>query len=421
MKKHCLLSTAGFIILSTTAFAANPFTDVDSSNWAYQSVAQLAQAGIINGYPDATFKGQNSITRYEMSQMVAKAMAHQDKANAEQQAIINRLADEFSSELNNLGIRVTNLEQKVGNVKTTGDLRLRYRGSEKKGVMKANSKSKFDYRARIQFEATVNDKTTATVRVRTDDAEFGDAKSNNLEFDRAFINHKFTPHLSVAAGRTGLRLGEGLTYNYEPFDGVLGLYKNGSFQFEAGYGAMTSFYAFSFPTSRHSIRKISKITTMDADENPTFTILQARENINQKINLSAYYLFGNKNIDTDVYGFATDIKPSEKTWLGGEWIKANDFSNGTAWVAGLGYGNYKITKSGSWDIKAQYFDEDYNAPIFTSRFPQPWAQNYKGYLATVDYALYKNVGFVAYYGFNSKTQEGKDLGDYYRAEINLNF
>ena len=41
----------------TTAFAANPFSDVTPDSWAYQSVSQLASAGIINGYPDGTFKG----------------------------------------------------------------------------------------------------------------------------------------------------------------------------------------------------------------------------------------------------------------------------------------------------------------------------------------------------------------------------
>ena len=53
----------------------------------------MAAAGIVNGYPDGTFKGQNDITRYEMAQMVAKTMANQDRANAEQQAMINRLSD----------------------------------------------------------------------------------------------------------------------------------------------------------------------------------------------------------------------------------------------------------------------------------------------------------------------------------------
>ena len=65
--------------------------------------------------------------------MVAKAMANQDRANAEQQAMINRLADEFSNELNNLGVRVSRLEDRVGNVKVTGDMRIRHQGSEDSG------------------------------------------------------------------------------------------------------------------------------------------------------------------------------------------------------------------------------------------------------------------------------------------------
>ena len=109
-KKNLSLAVAALSVVGvTTAFAANPFSDVTPDSWAYQSVSQLASAGIINGYPDGTFKGQKDITRFEMAQMVAKAMANQDRANAEQQAMINRLADEFSNELSNLGVRVAAL------------------------------------------------------------------------------------------------------------------------------------------------------------------------------------------------------------------------------------------------------------------------------------------------------------------------
>ncbi len=93
-------------------------------------MSRLAEAGIVNGYPDGPFKGQNEITRFEMAQMIAKAMANQDRANAEQQTMINRLANE----LNNLGVRVARLEDRVGNVKVTGDVRLRYLGSQEKMV-----------------------------------------------------------------------------------------------------------------------------------------------------------------------------------------------------------------------------------------------------------------------------------------------
>ena len=121
-----------------------------------------------------------------MAQMIAKAMANQDRANAEQQAMINRLADEFSNELNNLGVRVARLEDRVGNVKVTGDVRLRYLGSQEKDGKFVNdgtnmrgldySKgSQFDVRARLQFNAKVNDRTDVVVRTTTGNMELGDS------------------------------------------------------------------------------------------------------------------------------------------------------------------------------------------------------------------------------------------------------
>ena len=54
---------------------ANPFADVKSSHWAFNSVIKLAAAGIINGYGDGTFNGNRNITRYEAANMVAKFKA----------------------------------------------------------------------------------------------------------------------------------------------------------------------------------------------------------------------------------------------------------------------------------------------------------------------------------------------------------
>ena len=160
MKKHLATMLAAMAVLgTTTVFAANPFSDVTPDSWAYQSVSQLASAGIINGYPDGTFKGQKDITRFEMAQMIAKAMANQDRANAEQQAMINRLADEFSNELNNLGVRVARLEDRTGNVKVSGDVQFLLRHSfTKNGVLVGQAgqyykPSKFDIRGRVQFNS----------------------------------------------------------------------------------------------------------------------------------------------------------------------------------------------------------------------------------------------------------------------------
>ena len=110
---------------STTFAAANPFSDVPADHWAYDAVSQLAADGVIEGYGDTTFRGNQNITRYEMAQMIAKAMAKTDVSAADK-ALIDKLAAEFSDELNNLGVRVSNLERNADMVKWNGRARYTY-------------------------------------------------------------------------------------------------------------------------------------------------------------------------------------------------------------------------------------------------------------------------------------------------------
>ena len=44
---------------------ANPFVDVPLTHWAYDAVQVLAAKGVIIGYPDGTYGGQRTLTRYE--------------------------------------------------------------------------------------------------------------------------------------------------------------------------------------------------------------------------------------------------------------------------------------------------------------------------------------------------------------------
>ena len=196
MKKQLLTTLAATAVLgATTVFAANPFSDVTPNDWAYQAVEQLAADGIINGYPNGTFQGQKDITRFEVAQMTAKAMAYQGKINAEQQALINRLANEYSSELNNLGVRVSNLEDRVGNVKVTGDARVRYQQYSRGGYIdntNPGKRSKFDFRGRIKFNANVNKNTKAVVGLTSNNQEFGNTTgTNNEKIYLAYLHHQF--------------------------------------------------------------------------------------------------------------------------------------------------------------------------------------------------------------------------------------
>ncbi len=118
MKKSLVFAMAMALGVSATAFAANPFSDVPAGHWAYAAVAKLAAAGIVDGYPDGTYKGDRTMTRYEMAQIVAKALA-KGAIGAD-----DRLVGEFADELDNLGVRVAKLEKNADNVKITGKVKL---------------------------------------------------------------------------------------------------------------------------------------------------------------------------------------------------------------------------------------------------------------------------------------------------------
>ena len=403
MKKQFAAIFAATAVLGvTTAFAANPFSDVTPDSWAYQAVSQLAAAGIVNGYPDGTFKGQNDITRYEMAQMVAKAMANQDRANAEQQAMINRLADEFSNELNNLGVRVARLEDRVGNVKVTGDARLRYRDAE-------HEKSKFDARARVQFNAKVNDRTDAVVRLSSGSFELGNSQNGgnaNATIDRAYVNHKFGERVSLKAGRFGQVVGGGLAFD-GTFDGAQLNAGNDKIMAQAAYGYMVS----------------GEAEGLTKAQNVTNTYLGLSGKVGKHTTVGGFYDRVNQDSTNgykNIYGFNADAN-FDKVWVGGEWLKDSHVDESQAWTAGLGYGDYNIAKKGSWDVKGQYFNAKANAPIVDTTYNHIYTTDAKGWMASVNYALQNNVGLSAYYGFDWKDQAGNDLNDFYRADLNYKF
>ena len=415
MKKQFAAIFAATAVLGvTTAFAANPFSDVTPDSWAYQAVSQLANAGIVNGYPDGTFKGQNNITRYEMAQMVAKAMANQDRANAEQQAMINRLADEFSNELNNLGVRVARLEDRVGNVKVTGDARLRYRDAE-------HANSKFDARARLQFNAKVNDRTDAVVRVASDNFELGDSRTGGkvgVSVDRAYVNHKFGERVSVKAGRFNQVLGGGLAFD-GTFDGAQFNAGNDKVNLQAAYGYMVS--------GDRSLADGATTATLTKDANVTNTIINLNGKVGKHTMVGGFYDRVNQDTSSgykNIYGFNANAN-FDKVWVGGEWLKDSHVDESQAWTAGVGFGNYNIKKQGTWGVKGQYFDQKANAPIVDTTwnhgYNDTYTKNAKGWMATVDYALQNNVGLSAYYGFDWKDQDGNDKADFYRADLNYKF
>jgi len=74
MKK--LLILALVLVVALGVFASEMFPDVSATHWAYPFVDQLKDKGIIIGYPDGTFKGCNTMTRYEAAAMISRLLTY---------------------------------------------------------------------------------------------------------------------------------------------------------------------------------------------------------------------------------------------------------------------------------------------------------------------------------------------------------
>ena len=160
--KHAFLKAAiaaCFACAAVTVSAANPFTDVSADDWAYQAVASLSDEGVIDGYPDGTFRGDKHVTRYEIAQIVARLMAKEDTLNASQKETLAKLSSQYANELKDLGVRIAELEKKRGATDLITELRVqsidRYDNVFKGNVQKHNELST---RVRLNTITPVNDR-----------------------------------------------------------------------------------------------------------------------------------------------------------------------------------------------------------------------------------------------------------------------
>ncbi|MGM9541043.1 S-layer homology domain-containing protein [Anaerovibrio sp.] len=172
MRKKHALTLAAFLLLGSmpvTEAAENPFADVPADHWAYEAVAELADMGIAEGYAEnGCFQGDSAMTRYEMAQITARAMAAADRADNNQKAAIEKLAAEFADELASLGVRTEDLEARLDNVTWNGRLRYDWNTRNYENSGKHRTPQKNIFRFRLNSSMAVNEHWSGHSRVDYD-------------------------------------------------------------------------------------------------------------------------------------------------------------------------------------------------------------------------------------------------------------
>ena len=396
MKKSLVLAMAMALGVTASAYAANPFSDVPAGHWAYDSINKLAAAGVIEGYGDSTFGGDKLMTRYEMAQIVAKAMA--------KGANVDKLAAEFADELDNLGVRVAALEKKADNVKITGTIKASYASYDGDKLGEGNTTNhQGRLRSDLWVKGDINDDWTYSAMFRNQQFftnDKGNSGEENVAFQRAYVNGRVAG-LAVQAGRYNKTDITGGNIHDNRMDGVQVSYGK-DVKLTAGYGKATG-------------------VDVIAGENKDVAYAELGAKLGAVDAFAGYYKFDNllKANDDDAiwtvglgFDLAKDLKltgtylRSDVDAVTVDNVKYNDVDK-DGYVVAMAYKGAKAAKAGSWGLNASYYDQGAGTVVAHTMDGIYFDEGFKGYSVGANYALAKNiVAGVTYYDLESKEAKG---------------
>ena len=433
MKKILALAAVAALTAGVSAYAANPFSDVTPSDWAYQAVVDLSEQGVVEGYPDGTFKGERNITRYEMAQIIARMLAKEDQLNAEQRATLDKLAGEYADELANLGVRVSNLEKKVGNLYWSGDARMRYQSKS------LDQKDGWNGRIRINVKGQVNDSTYVQGRF-LNEMDFKGNDTSSTSMDQLYVNHNFGKDVSVRLGRQPISFGDQagwLNNGHDGYDGGQIAYNNGKLSLATGYGQFNSTFG-DFAYDANDNNKSDFYFARGAYDfnfaklGVDYIAYQDKHNVVEEGKINAA---GNKakvnfeGTKPELFGVNLNIPVQQFNVFGEYWknTTAPSALEDTAWNAGLSYGAANWKKPGTWDLSVAYNSVGNGVYLGATGWQTNIldavanAKQLKFWNAMGDVTLAKNVQLHAEYAFAADADQGADPDDAWTVSLNYKF
>ena len=380
MKKSLVLAMAMALGVTASAYAANPFSDVPAGHWAYDAVNKLAAEGVVDGYPDGTYGGDKLMTRYEMAQIVAKAMA--------KGANVDKLAAEFADELDSLGVRVANLEKKADNVKITGEVRASYRDVDTDAAGHDGHEGLL--RSRLWVNGQINEDWSYTGMFENNQ-DFGNKTGDEkIDFARAYVEGR-VGGLDVVAGR----------YNEVTFSGNILDANLDMAKVSYGDKIKVSALAGKAYDSVEVDEEAKKL--LDSDDRIYIGSIEAALG-----DVDAYvaYFKTNSNMDKEIWNVGASYGFGDFT-LSAEYMRGDkEYENAgkDGWWADLAWKGAEADTPGSYGIHAGYYDQSPSAYINPTTDAEYFADGYKGWNVGVSYTFAKNiVGMVNYWDMESQT------------------
>jgi len=422
MKKSFImfLTLVFVMVLAAPVFAANPFSDVPAGHWSYNAVKKLAAEGIIDGDGRGAFNGDRTLTRYEVAAVVARAVARQDKANAEQKKLIKKLAEEYKAELEAMNVSLKMLEEKVSKFKVSGSFRLRFDS--------ANSDSTDGNAYTTSDKQHLNLAVTATYKVNKDwviKAENSwersilypsstTAATWNYDYYTALKNEAKQLYAigpigcgTVIAGKFDWAPAYGLAYNS----------KGSGAQYSLGKAFRTTIY-----WGRTDYNDQQSVAKVDWALSPATNVRLASEHV--KSNGSSTVSVDDDTVTKPAvgvyyeYGFDTKLTQDLKLTAAGTKSSVNPTgSSDRAYYTQLKYKAADIKVTGSNDVFVEYRKIPTKAVYTRNDADDYYAVNFKGTRVGFEYVPMENSKFTAWYMNGKDADSGLTDLKVYRAQL----
>lgn len=242
LNRILIMSLVGVIAGLTLAIPAlASFNDVPTDHWAYDAVDYLEDEGLAEGYPDGSFRGDRTLSRYEFAMIIARMYeAFLDLVDAGEEtgidveAVLDMLMDEFESELDEIYGLIEANSERIGALEGTvggfddriaaindlvdsmnarfhpyGDLRLRFEGKYREtglDTQRPRFRLRWGFTSQITDELTFGARFTSGVEggITSTNRTMGDAFGYDyMTIDRAYMQYQpeTWPGLTVWGGK----------------------------------------------------------------------------------------------------------------------------------------------------------------------------------------------------------------------------
>ena len=402
MKKTLLLAAVMALGVNAGVYAANPFSDVPAGHWAYDAVNKLAAEGVVEGYPDGTYGGDRLMTRYEMAQIVAKAMA--------KGANVDKLAAEFAGELDSLGVRVANLEKKSDNVRITGQIRYEYGDRGGDLGSKYGKVAQHRLRSRIFVNGNINEDWSYTGRFENNQSLKNSSGDDTVRLNQAYVNGRLGG-VKLIAGKGDHYTGSGFVYD-DTAEFIRAAYGK-DVQVSAYVGkpvTTASDYGYEKMWGGEVSGKIGRLTLAAGYD-------EFKDSKGSADAYSGGYVPAKKGDDNGIWNVSAKYKFDDFT-LGATYLHSDvDVYNSPyndvdtdGYVISAGYKGADKNKPGTWGLFANYYDQGAGTFVAHTMYPGDWGyymdEGFKGYMVGGGVTLAKNMVYQLHY----YDLEGKESG-----------